>query len=257
MESIHNFRDFGGYKTRNGLIVKKGLLYRSGSLTKASDNDLKKISALGIKTIIDLRTHQERHSNPEPIPGNSNVTSIHIPIKVRMHNESGLIWQLLSLRFGKARKIDYHEAMRDAYQEYVTDFQPEFSKILKLTSESSNLPILIHCTGGKDRTGFACSLIQQMLDIPIETVLQDYLQTNIFLHEVKDEFRKRLKRFSWLGISIEKVAPLFEARKEFLEAAYDKIIDDFGTINDYIREGLGFSDEERQRLKHLLIQMNS
>jgi protein-tyrosine phosphatase len=257
MESINNFRDFGGYETRNGSIVKKGLLYRCGSLTKASENDLKKISALGIKTIVDLRTHNERQNNPEPIPINSNIKSIHFPIKVRMHNESGWIWQLLSLRFGKARKIDYHEAMRDAYQEYVTDFQPEFSKILKLTSESSNLPIMIHCTGGKDRTGFACSLIQLVLNVPFETVLQDYLKTNSFLQEVKDEFRNRLKKFPFLGISMEKIAPLFEARKEFLEAAYDKIVDDFGTLNDYIREGLSFSEDESQRLKQLLIQTNS
>lgn len=256
MESIHNFRDFGGYQTRNGSIVKKRLLYRSGSMAKASVNDLKKLSTLGIKTIIDLRTHQERHKNPDPIPKNSTMKSIHIPIKVRMHNESGFIWQLLSFRFGKARKIDFHAAVREMYQEYVSDFTLEFSKILKLTSESSNLPILIHCTGGKDRTGFACCLIQLALDIPFETVLQDYLKTNSFLQEVKDEFKKKLKRFSVLGLSTEKLAPLFEARKEFLETAYEKIISDFGAVNDYIQDELHFSEDEIQGLKHLLIQTN-
>jgi protein-tyrosine phosphatase len=185
MKKIHNFRDFGGYETQDGLKIKPGLLYRSGSLTITSDNDLTKLSSLGIKTIIDLRTNKERNNNPDRIPGNSNINSIHIPIKVTMHNESGFIFQLLSLIFGKARRIDYHEAMKQVYQEYVTDFQSEFSEILRLVSENSNLPILIHCTGGKDRTGFACSLIQLTLGVPIKTVIHDYLKTNEHLHEIK------------------------------------------------------------------------
>ena len=253
MESIHNFRDFGRYQTQNGSMVKKGLLYRSASLANALDNDLKKISSLGIKTIIDLRTYQERSKNPDRLPGNSNINSIHIPIKVKMHNESAFIWQLLSLLFGNARKIDYHEAMKEIYREYITSFRSEFSEIIKLASDSRNLPLLIHCVGGKDRTGFACSLIQLMLDIPVDLVMQDYLKTNDYSHEIKDEIKKRLKKFSFFGVSIEKFLPLFEARREYFEAAYDQIGNEFGSLDDYVRDGLNFSDKDRQRLKDLLL----
>lgn len=254
MEKIHNFRDFGGYKTKNRLIIKKGMLFRSGSLANASDNDLKKLSLLGIKTIIDLRTKKERNNNPDRIPGNSAIKSIHIPIKVTTHDESAFIWQLLSLLFGKARNIDYGEAMKQVYQEYVTDFGSEFSEIIRLVSESSNLPILIHCAGGKDRTGFACSLIQLILGVPVETMIHNYLKTNEYLHEAKDEFRNRLKKFSFFGISIEKFVPIFEARREYLEAAFNQISSDFGSVDNYVRDELGFSDEDRLRLKDLLLE---
>ena len=253
MEKIHNFRDFGGYETQDGLIIKPGLLYRSGSLANTSDIDLTKFSSLGIKTIIDLRTNMERNNNPDRINGNPQINSIHIPIKVTMHDESRFIFQLFSLMFGKARKIDYHEAMKQAYQEYVTDFRTEFSEILRLVSQGNNLPILIHCTGGKDRTGFACSLIHLTLGVPIRSMMHDYLKTNEHLHEIKDEFEKRLKKFSLFGVSIEKLLPLFEAKAEYLEAAFEQLRLEFGTIDDFIRGGLNFSDEDRFRLKNNLL----
>lgn len=254
MERIHNFRDFGGYKTLNGSMVRKGLLYRSGGLAHASDNDLKTILSLEIKTIIDLRTNQERNDNPERLPGTLTIKSIHLPIKVKMHDESGFIRQLLSLLFGKARKINYGEAMKGVYREYVTDFRSEFSAIIRLAADSANLPILIHCTGGKDRTGFACSLIQLILGAPVETVMYDYLKTNDYSHEMKDEIQKRLKKFSYFGISIAKFFPLLEARSEYLDAAYDQIKNDFGTVDDYVRNGLSFSDKDRYMLQNLLLE---
>ena len=74
MDCIHNFRDFGGYQTENGAYIKKGLLYRSGALDKATDADLEKLSALGIKTICDLRSERERRMEPDRIPDLKPVT---------------------------------------------------------------------------------------------------------------------------------------------------------------------------------------
>lgn len=253
MESIHNFRDFGGYKTQNGLLLKKGMLYRSGSLANASENDLKKLSSLGIKTICDLRTHQERNREPDRIPENSLIKAIHIPIKVTKHDESGFITRLFSLLIGKARRINYDEVLTEVYQEYIIDFRVELSTIIKLASESSYLPILIHCAGGKDRTGLSCSLIQLLLGMPLDLVMQDYLLSNDYLHEFKVEMLKRLKVFSYFGISPQKFYPLLEARKEYLEAAFNQVRNDYGTVDDYAREGLGFSDEDRLRLNQALL----
>ncbi len=254
MESINNFRDFGGYKTQDGSMIKRGLLYRCARLSNASDNDLKKISSLGIKTIIDLRTNKERSEHPDRIPDDSDIKSIHIPIKAKMHNESGFIHQLLSLIFGKARKMNFDQVLQEVYREYVTGFRPEFSRILRLAADSAYLPLLIHCTGGKDRTGFASSLIQLMLGVPLKLVMHDYLLTNGTLGEMKDRFRKRLRVFSLFGVTIEKLLPLFEARTQYLEAALDQIRNDFGSVDDYARQGLNFSDEDKMKLKNLLLE---
>ncbi len=254
METIYNFRDFGGYKTRDGSVVKRGMLFRGACLAKASDKDCRKLSLLGIKTVCDLRTHRERADKPDCIPIDPDVKSVHVPIKVKNHHESGFLSQLLSLAFGRARRLNYAEALKETYQEYVTDFRPELSGIMRLVADSSNLPILIHCTGGKDRTGFVCAVIQSALGMPVELVIRDYLLTNDYLHEFRIQMLKRLSIFSLFGVSRRKFLPLFEARREYLEAAFDQIRNDYGTVEDYIQAGLGFSDDDKSRLSRVLLE---
>ncbi len=253
MEKIYNFRDVGGYHTQDGSVIRKGLIYRSGSLDKASDSDLQKLSKLGIRTVCDLRTFQEKERWPDRFPRNSHVKALHFPIKVSSHNESPFIFQLFSLLFGEARKLNYAQATEDAYREYVTDFGREFSQILKLAAEASNLPMLIHCTAGKDRTGFACSLLYLMLGLPQETILADYLLTNQYLKQFKMETLSKLKMFFLLGISREKFMPLLDARSEYLLAAFDQIHREYGTIDSYFQDALGIRAEERIRLQEVLL----
>ncbi len=254
MERVHNFRDAGGHRTEEGLRVKRGVLYRSGNLAAASEADLQRLSSLGIRTVCDLRTYGERSNHPDRTPRHTGVRSIHIPIKVDQHNESGSISRLLWLLFGKARRLDYGDIVRKSYREYVTDFHAEFSTVLRLAAESHNLPLLIHCTAGKDRTGFACSLIQRTLGVPREQVMEDYLRSNEHLDEFTEEILNRFRFIRLFGVTRDKVLPLFEARSEYLEAAFDQIRRDYGTVGSYIRDGLSFSDQDRRRLKSLLLE---
>jgi protein-tyrosine phosphatase len=129
-----------------------------------------------------------------------------------------------------------------------------FSEILRLVSDSHNLPILIHCAAGKDRTGFACSLIQLALGVPLELVVQDYLQSNDHLGQLRDDVLNRLKIFSILGVSRQKLFPLFEARREYIEAAFGQIEEDYPSLEDYIRQGLGLSDPDLLRLNDVLLE---
>ena len=256
-EGAYNFRDFGGYKTQNGTKIKQGLLFRSEALARLTNNDLKVFESLGIKVICDLRTHDEVRKEPDRIPNNSGVKSIHIPMKSKRQNELGLIPRIFALVSGKARMINFDAVLREIYQEFVTDFADEFSTILKLITDSNNLPILIHCKGGKDRTGFACAIIQLLLDAPIELVEQDYLLTNNCFEGIKDEFMNRFRYLSIFGVTKEKLLPFFEARKGYLEVALEQIKEDYGTIKDYICNGLGLSDEEINKIKNNLLDKES
>lgn len=254
MESIHNFRDVGGCRTEDGRLVRRGVLFRSGSLAATSPTDVERLAALDIRTICDLRTYGEKEDHPDRAPRHSGVRSIHIPIKVDRHNESGSIARLFWLLFGDARRLDYGKLVRKSYREYVTDFHSEFSTVLRLATESHNLPLLIHCTAGKDRTGFACALIQRALGVPPDHVMEDYMRSNEHLDAFTEEVLNRFRFVRLFGVTREKVLPLFEARTEYLEAAFDQISRDYGTIGSYLRDGLGFSDEDRRQLKKLLLE---
>lgn len=254
MEAIPNFRDFGGYKTSDGLAIKKGLLFRSGSLARATEGDLQRLAALGIRTVCDLRTVQERRQGPDRLPGGRDINYVHIPIKARRHNEAGPARQLWSLLFGSARGLDYSELLTEFYQELVTDFSPDLGRVIRLVSDRDNLPLLIHCTAGKDRTGVTCGLIQLLLGLPAERVMADYLLSNNGLDLFKAEMRRKFRLFLLAGLPGERFVPLMEARPEYLLAALAQIEASYGGLDDYARRGLGLSDEDRLGLKGLFLE---
>ncbi len=111
LEGAFNFRDFGGYKIQNGTKIKTGLLYRSESLARLTNNDLKVIESLGIKVVCDLRADDEVRKEPDRIPNDSGVKSAHIPMKSKRHNELALIPRIIALVSGKARKINFEKVL--------------------------------------------------------------------------------------------------------------------------------------------------
>jgi protein-tyrosine phosphatase len=253
MERIHNFRDFGGLRTESGEEIKKGLLFRSASLARATDGDLEELSSLRIRTVCDLRTNLERRRRPDRLPGGSSLMVVHIPIRVSQHDESGLVRQLCSLLFGRARRLEYGEVVKQAYQEYVTEFRTQISDILRLVCDQGNLPILIHCTGGKDRTGIICAIIQTLLGVSPASVMQDYLLSNDNLHAFRTAILDRLRILSVFGVANDKFIPLLEARREYLDASFSLIEHDYGSMKEYVRSGLGFLDSDVHAMKRLLL----
>jgi protein-tyrosine phosphatase len=253
MEKIYNFRDFGGYKTRDGHIVKKGLLYRSAGLNEASQADLNEMAVLGIHTVCDLRGESEQKEQPDRTFGGAEINRVKVPVKVNLHNARGFLTSLFSFRFGKGRQLDFGEAAREGYRAYASHFCGEFATIIRLASDSRNLPILIHCKAGKDRTGFSTSLILSLLGVPFEQVMEEYLKTNVYLREFREKTLKQLKIFSFFGFSIDNYLPLFDACPDYLQAAYDQINEEYGSLEEYAQKCLVLSDETLTRLKSILL----
>jgi protein-tyrosine phosphatase len=209
---------------------------------------------LGIRLICDLRTKSERRRHPDRLPSSFGITYRHIPMKSRHHDDSGVFAQLCSLVFGKARRMRFDEVMEEVYREYVADFGAELAAVLRLTADPEHLPILIHCTAGKDRTGLACVLIHRVLGASPEAIMGDYLCSNDHFTAFRRDITRRLRRFSVLGVSTERVLPLFEARREYVEAAFDEMTRRHGSFDAYVEEGLKVTDVEKKRLRELLLE---
>ncbi|GAB4416054.1 MAG: hypothetical protein Kow002_01610 [Anaerolineales bacterium] len=249
MESINNFRDFGGYKTRSGAVIKKGLLYRSGDLSKATDADLTSISALGIKTVCDLRSEGERVREPDRIPAAHPFTFFNVPMRPIIDYHARSLRRLFSLMFGQERRMDYIAESRQAYREYAANYLPQLKALFQRISNPESLPLLIHCSAGKDRTGVVSGLIQLVLGVPLDTVMEDYLKTNAYLNTYKQDVFRRLSRLSVFGIPWKKMyGPLFAARSDFLEAAIHQVREEFGAVDAWFRRGLGLSEQDHLAL---------
>jgi len=253
MESINNFRDFGGYETQNGTRLKNGLLYRSGDLSKATDADLERIYSLGIKTICDLRSEGERRREPDRVPAARPFTFFNIPMRPIVEYHGRSLRRLFSLMFGSERRTDYVAVSHQAYRDYATRYLPQLKALFERISNPENLPVLIHCSAGKDRTGVVSSLIQLVLGVPFETVMDDYLKTNGNLNAYKEDVFRRLSRLGLFGIPWKELyAPLFAARTDFLNAALEQVKEEFGAIDEWFRNGLGFSEKDKLTLVSVL-----
>ena len=147
--------------------------------------------------------------------------------------------------FGQERRINYVAESYKAYREYATSYLPQLRALFQHISNPENLPVLIHCSAGKDRTGVVSGLIQRVMGVPVETVLDDYLKTNGLLDTYTAEIYRQLRKLAYFGVPWKMYVPLFDARSDYLHAALDQVKEEFGAIDGWFRRGLGFSEKEQ------------
>ncbi|MBQ7567704.1 tyrosine-protein phosphatase [bacterium] len=153
-ESTRNTRDLGGLPTRKG-YVKDGMLYRSGALCYATDNDRRTIAELGINTIIDLRTAKEvdKKEGPDRLPEDSSIVTMYLPMAFKGDHSIG------------------------RYYSYALDNDESVCAFFRTLAQPKAYPILYHCSAGKDRTGVMTALLLELLGTPRPVIMDDYLQS--------------------------------------------------------------------------------
>ena len=248
-DGVCNFRDVGGLRTEDGRFMKTGILFRSDELSKLTDDDLVRIDLLEIKTICDLRTENERKANKDRIPIKCNINVINIPLSDQ-NREVSHFQLFCGLAFRKD-KIDFEKFIKDHYKKNAFERTAQINQILMLLSENKNYPALIHCTVGKDRTGFIAALIQLVCGVSRKNVLRDYLQTNLYIEGKINKLIKYIRRMSLYRISSSQLKPLLEARVEYLDEILSIIYNKYGTIDNYLIEGCGLKKENLSNLQSL------
>lgn len=240
--TIYNFRDFGGYAGLDGQAVVTGKLFRSAHLNALSDQDLADISALPIRTVVDLRHAPERARQPSKPLGSSSksVETLILPAdleprgaKVAPH-EAFMETELNG-------PDDARRYMLNSYRTRPDDpaFRDIFRRTLKTLASGqpdASKGLLVHCAAGKDRTGTLCALIQGLLGVSDDDIMADYLLTetavniDILLEPAAAMFTKRYGR----TISPEAIRPMFGVEADFLRASLEAM----GPYEDYAREAL-------------------
>jgi len=170
LEGGRNFRDLGGYRARDGRQVRWGRIYRSGVMAGLTADDLHYVNALGIRTICDLRTMDERRDEPSPFlaAGGPQV----VVFDYAMNASLAPLMQATT----RAQAID---AFATAYVAFLDTLQPHFTDMFARLAQGEGA-LAMNCSAGKDRTGTASALILSVLDVPRETVLADYALTQVY-----------------------------------------------------------------------------
>ena len=246
MEGGVNFRDIGGYPTADGRTIREGLVYRSGTLTDLTELDWQRIDSLGITLICDMRSPEELALHPERIPIDT-VKYEHLPLQSPNTN----LGHLRTLLFSPQKIAD---VMPDLYTRVMIDENPAvFGKALKLIANAENLPVLIHCTAGKDRTGVTMALLMHILGVPEEIIIADYTLSNYYFETFRDYAAEQIKWLVWLRITTDHLIPLLTADATIIRLTLNHIKDKYGSVDAYLRDYADVDDATRARLQsHLL-----
>ncbi len=251
-EGAHNFRDMGGYPLQEGLLLRKGYLFRSDHLGKLTDADQNLLSDVGIRTVIDLRRQEERDEILDRID-DQRVEQIWLPVSAEAADVVSL---RRSLERGDMRPEDAVEFLRVANRQFVELFSDVFAEFLHLLLDPSRYPIVFHCSAGKDRVGFAAAMTMFALGADEETVMHDYLATNHITANYVDGLVDGVMEMPNFAetLNADALRKLMQVERDYLGGALELIHQQHGSITSYLDERLGFTDEKRGRLAELLAE---
>ncbi|MEV5595643.1 tyrosine-protein phosphatase [Streptomyces sp. NPDC052496] len=254
LAEVRNFRDVGGLPTVDGRRVRKGRLFRSGHLAAATEADAAFLAGLGLHTIFDFRNAADiKLEGPDvALPG---VRNVNIPLTDPA--DGAEFWAMVrdgELGHLRAALGDGQAAgrMAQTYRHIITTRTADHSRVLHALAEDS-VPALMHCAAGKDRAGLSVAVTLLAVGVEPEAIEADYLESNA----AHRRYKVRRSDTSAAGMSpevMELLAPLFDARAEYLAAALDAIEATWGSTETYLREGLKLSPETRERLRFQLLE---
>lgn len=248
-----NFRDMGGYKTGDGKIVKRGLLYRSGVMTGLTDADQQYLQQLGVDSVMDLRSKEELELYPNHWAANAGLNYV-------SHEYS--IQDIVAAMQGEGAI----PGMDSLYQQMPYTLKPQLKQYFDILI-AGEAPVVVNCSAGQDRTGIASALLLTALGVPRDTVFEDYLLSSDFRRPLVERgsvdleaaaetnaFAKMMLRYSDDKTPRAHAVPLVsDEGKPYLHYALARIEADYGSVPAYLEQELGVDAKAIDRLKQLYL----
>ncbi|MFI9803328.1 tyrosine-protein phosphatase [Streptomyces sp. NPDC052301] len=253
LAGVRNFRDVGGLPTEDGRRVRHGVLFRSGHLAHATAQDTVFLAGLGLHTVFDFRNaaDQKLEGPDVELPG---VRNVNLPLSDPA--DGAEFWNMVRdgdldqlrgiLAGGKGA-----DRMIASYRKIVRERTAEHSRVLHALVEDS-VPALMHCAAGKDRAGISIAVTLLALGVEREAIVADYLESNAKHRRYKVR-RSGSADTAYTPEVMELLSPLFDARADYLQAAFESIHDTWGGVDTYLEQGLGLSPQSRDRLRERLL----
>jgi protein-tyrosine phosphatase len=233
-ENIHNFRDLGGYPTKDGGETRRGVVYRSATVHALSDADRQRLQELAVGHVIDLRSFRELNRDGYSDLSDVGIERLHAPVfpDIEVSPE-----QLI------ARYRLYSEDYALAYRKMLAEAGQTFHTVFA-TVAAAERPVVVHCVGGKDRAGMTSALLLLAAGVDEETVIEDYTLTAQLLPTPAEE---RIQLFiDQFGLTREVYLAMWQAERGSMERTLALLNAEFGGIDAYLAS-IGVDDELRSR----------
>jgi protein-tyrosine phosphatase len=238
-----NARDLGGYPAAGGRWVRRGLLYRANALNRLTEADVEAVGRLGLACLVDFRhPHEIDLIGPDRLPSPPPPRHVALPLLDPEHDVFTTVSAALTGRAGTESLVRLRDggavaAMLELYRWLVTApmARRSFAAALRLIASADALPLLFHCTAGKDRTGWLSALVLSTLGVDRAIITEDYLRTN-GLNATGTAYV--LAALSDRAQDPTLLLPLLEARLEYLDLAFAEVDRIHGGMAGYLRDGL-------------------
>lgn len=251
---LPNLRDAGGWPTSDGRRVRRGLVYRSTALDRLDESDAAAFAALGVRTVVDFRTEPERRARPDRVPEGVRMvvadvladSALSAPARLQgFFADPATASEFLAS--GQA-----HEALVSAYRESILlpSARAGYAAFLRTLLETDGA-VLFHCTTGKDRTGWATAVLLTLLGVSEADVYTEYLLTN---EQLIPALEPLMARFEAAGAPRELLMPILGVDRSYLDTAFSTMAEVYGTIEQYVEDGLGIDRATQQQLRDRLLE---
>jgi protein-tyrosine phosphatase len=233
-DGLCNFREVGG--------LRRGVLYRSEELSRLSAADGERLRGLGIRVICDLRSDRERAKRPARLGADSGIRIV--PVALQDDAAQRVIRnQLLGCLYGRAGGERYRGIVHEYYRQMAFERGERIGAVLRVLGREENLPAVIHCTAGKDRTGVVAALVQLLAGVGYGTVMDDYLRTNECMAGRFAKFAGVMRVMTGFRFSRAQLVVMASAQAEYLDVLHGGLVERYGGIEGYLREGCGVEAE--------------
>lgn len=243
-----NFRDLGGI-TVDGGRLRNGLLFRCEGPANVDASAVAALAALGIRLVIDLRSTGEYRGQAGNAGWGLRVTSCDVANDFRA--QDGADWHGLGEALGgeqvRSRMLDTYRAMPGALAKHLAP--------LIATMAAGEMPVLIHCTAGKDRTGVLVALLLRLLGANPEAITHDYLLSCSFGAAPHNRVRVQRQLGKILNATIDEAAldAVIGVDPAYLAAAIETIDERWGSFEAYLAHA-NVSAEQIARLRELMVE---
>ena len=233
-EGCLNVRDLGGHPTGDGGETRYGRIVRADSIRLLTDSGWRALLDYGIRTVVDLRGSHELEDDP---PGELPVDVVHVPFMEANESE----WRAIEVELDAARDAapDFPTSTRDVYLIFLERFRDNVAKALREVARAPDGAVVIHCVGGKDRTGLLSAFLLHLAGVSDEEIAADYALS---------EARLLPRHEGWFAAAeseeeLERLRRIAQCPHDAMLGVFEELRRRHGSVEGYLRSA-GVSDEE-------------